>query len=137
MNSILKALPLVLLAANLAYPLTQGPADGSAGRGGIARPVKNQEALAPMAAGPAERAPKQLACLRIGGLAEKGKGEALSMLGQLGRARAFESNLTWQVRFGPWPESELEPLQALLEKWGGAKAEPCLDKEREEWENSK
>lgn len=140
MNWILKVSTFCLLAANLVYPLTQGEPDGSGGRKEGPRVVKNQEALAIAVVAEAEAptgASGALRCLKIGGMGNERKIEALAMLGQLGQARIFEDGKLWDVRFGPWPRDELSPLQDLLAKWGGANAVPCSNKEKEEWEKLK
>ena len=77
------------------------------------------------------------ACLRLGPLGVKEAPEALALLGTGTRSKLFEINDVRDVRFGPWPKSDVPELERILGHWRPATVRPCDIKENEEWEKLK
>ena len=65
-------------------------------------------------------------------LAQWAKSGAKTATVSKGQEAAYQS-----VRFGPWPESEINTLAGAAKSWGAARVRACNEQERLEWENSK
>lgn len=142
MNRMLSWAVVMAVAVNVGYGVFAW-SQASAGPGvGPVRVQLKAETLAPLRGDALAKAVNpqsstSFSCLRLGPLGVKEAPEALALLGAGTRSTLFEAKDVRDVRFGPWPKSDVPELERILAHWRPATVRPCDFKESEEWEKLK